>query len=71
MVTAISISPNDKYLCASDAAEKITAHVFEISGKATAIASVAINMKIVHLAYSPHDDSVFATAGKDHLCICT
>jgi hypothetical protein len=28
LVTAIAISNNDKNICASDAAEKITVHVF-------------------------------------------
>ena len=28
-------------------------------------------MKIVHLSWSPNDENLFATAGKDHLCICT
>jgi len=28
LVTGISISNNDKFICASDAAEKITVHVF-------------------------------------------
>lgn len=28
-------------------------------------------MKVVHLAFSPFDENVLATAGKDHLAICT
>jgi hypothetical protein len=32
LVTGIGISSNDKYVCASDAAEKVTAYVFNISG---------------------------------------
>lgn len=35
------------------------------------IASVGINMKVVHLEYSPLDDNMFATAGKDHIMFCT
>lgn len=70
LVTAIGISANDKYVCASDAAEKITAHVFEIAGGIKAIAKIEINMKIVHLAWSPHDENSFATAGKDHVIFC-
>jgi len=70
LVTAIAISASKKFLCASDAAEKICAYVFEISGSAKPIASVGINMKVVHLDYSPLDDNLFATAGKDHLMIC-
>ena len=33
LVTAIGISKDDKYIAACDAAEKITVHLFEISGK--------------------------------------
>jgi len=53
LVTAIGISATDKYICASDAAEKITCHIFEVEGGKAAIATVAINMKVVHLAWSP------------------
>lgn len=70
-MTAIGISATDKYICASDAAEKITAHIFEVQGGKSAIATVAINMKIVHLAWSPINEQLFATAGKDHVAICT
>lgn len=28
-------------------------------------------MKVVHLDYSPLDDNLFATAGKDHMMLCT
>ena len=69
-MTAIGISATDKYICASDAAEKITAHIFKIDGPSSPIASITINMKIVHLAWSPNDECAFATAGKDHLAIC-
>jgi hypothetical protein len=71
LVTAIGISATDKYICAADAAEKITCHIFEVSGGKSAIATVAINMKIVHLAWSPSNEMLFATAGKDHIAICT
>jgi len=30
-----------------------------------------INMKVVHLAWSPIKEDVFATAGKDHVMICS
>lgn len=70
LVTAISISPSKKFLAASDAAEKICAFVFEIDGGASPVTKVSINMKVVHLEYSPLDDNLFATAGKDHLMIC-
>lgn len=71
LVTAIGISANDKYVAASDAAEKITVHVFDIAGGSAPICSVAINMKVVHLAFSKTDDAVFATAGKDHMALCS
>jgi len=71
LVTAIGISATDKYVCASDAAEKITAHIFKVDGDINPIASVSINMKIVHLAWSPNVEELFATAGKDHVAICT
>ena len=70
-MTAIAISPNNKYLAASDAAEKITVHLFDIEKKKTPIADSAINMKVVHLTFNPHDDMLFATAGKDHMCLYT
>jgi hypothetical protein len=38
---------------------------------AAPFANVQINMKIVHLAWSPHSEELFATAGKDHIAICT
>lgn len=40
LVTAIGISATDKYICASDAAEKITAHIFDVDGGKAAIATV-------------------------------
>jgi len=71
LVTAIGISATDKYVCASDAAEKITAHVFDVEGGINPIQSISINMKIVHLAWSPVVENMFATSGKDHVAICT
>jgi hypothetical protein len=35
------------------------------------IASVDINYKVTHLAWSPCDEGVFATTGKDHVIFCT
>jgi WD40 repeat protein len=70
LVTAIGVSATDKYIAAADAAEKITVHIFDINGGKAAIASVAVNMKIVHLAWSPCDEMSFATAGKDHVALC-
>lgn len=71
LVTAIGISATDKYICASDAAEKITCHIFDVDGGKAAIATVAINMKVVHLAWSPVNEELFGTAGKDHVTMCT
>lgn len=72
MVTAIAISPSKKFLAASDAAEKIAAYIFNMNGEdMKPIASVNINMKVVHMEYSPLDDNLFATAGKDHIMFCT
>lgn len=71
-MTAIGFSGKGTYLAASDAAEKITVHVFKLSDPGTkAIATVSINMKIVHLAWSPNVEELFATAGKDHVAMCT
>lgn len=63
LATAIAISPSNQFVCASDAAEKICAYLFKIDGDVNPIASVGINMKVVHLEYSPLDDNMFATAG--------
>ena len=71
LVTAIAFSPTGKYIAACDAAEKITIHLFEVAGGVSAIANCAINMKVVHLAFSPHDDMTFASAGANHMCLCT
>ena len=71
LVTAIGISATDKYICACDAAEKITCHIFAVAGGKAAIATVAINMKVVHLAWSPVTEELFGTAGKDHVTMCT
>ena len=65
LVTAIGISKDDKYIAACDAAEKITVHLFEISGKQGPIGDCLINMKVVHLAWSFTDVNTFAVAGKD------
>jgi WD40 repeat protein len=70
LVTAIGLSATNKYICAADAAEKITCHIFKVDGGKAAIASCAVNMKIVHLAWNPNDENTFATAGKDHVAIC-
>jgi len=70
LVTAIGISAGDKYVAAADAAEKITVHLFEVAGGVAPVASVAINMKVVHLAFNPTSEDTFATAGKDHMALC-
>lgn len=71
LVTGISISASDKYICASDAAEKITAYVFLLEGSETPIASVLINMKVSHITWHPNAEEIFASVGKDHLMVCT
>lgn len=71
LVTAIGISAKDKYIAASDAAEKISVHLFDVKGGIAAIATVSINMRIGHLAFHPITEELFATAGKDHMCLCT
>jgi len=72
LVTGIGFSKSGTYLAASDAAEKITVHIFKMNGEsANPCCNVQINMKIVHLAFSPHTEELFATAGKDHVAICT
>lgn len=39
LVTAIGVSATDKYICAADAAEKITAHIFAVDGGKAPIAT--------------------------------
>jgi len=56
LVTAIGFSGTGKYIAASDAAEKITVHLFERGGKSKAISSFSINMKVVNLAWNPSGD---------------
>jgi len=55
---------------AGDAAEKVSAHVFEIKGKVAPIATFVISAKITHICCSPFDDDKFATCGKGHMNIC-
>lgn len=71
LVTAIGVSATDKYICATDAAEKIAAHVFKVDGGVSAIATTEINMKVIHLAWSPSSEEKFATAGAKHVMVCT
>ena len=49
LATAIAISPSNQFIAASDAAEKICAYLFKMDGDKNPIASVGINMKVVHL----------------------
>ena len=70
MVTGIAISANNKYIVASDAAEKISCHVFKYDGGKNPVADVQINQKVVHVKFHPTDEGKFATAGKDHLAFC-
>ena len=66
LVSAIGISPNDKYVAATDSSEKIEVHVFDI-GKGRLISSTKVNYVVKHLVWHPSDDTVFATCGQDHL----
>lgn len=70
LVTACAICAEDKLAVAVDASEEVFAHLFEIQGGSKPIAKVQIGMKVVHMAFNPHDSNEFATAGKDHLMIC-
>jgi len=71
LVTAISISANDKYVVASDAAEKVAAYIFELSGGEDPVADASINAVVTHLMCHPKDDNVFACCGEKHLTIST
>jgi hypothetical protein len=71
LVTAIGFSAKSDFIAAADAAEKVTVHVFKVAGGIDPICDVAINQKIVHLGWSPVNDDVFATCGKDHIAFCT
>lgn len=68
LVSAIGISANDKYIAASDAAEKICAHIFKIEGSGTKpIADITINAKVCHLDWHPKDENLFSTCGAKHI----
>lgn len=67
-VTAIGISAKNKYLAASDAAEKQEVHIFKFDKGSSAFATVTINQRITHLAWSPVTEESFANCGKDHVC---
>ena len=72
LVKAIGFSCNDEYVCATDAAEKIEAHIYKVQDKKLGpFASVEINMNVVHLCWNPHIPELFATTGKDHMLLCT
>jgi hypothetical protein len=71
LVTAIGISANDKYVVASNAADKVSAFIFDIAGGADPVAEVGINYVITHICCSMLDDKVFATCGKTHMMFCT
>jgi WD40 repeat protein len=70
LVTAIGISANDKYVVATDAADKVTAFIFDIEGGADPIGDVGINYVVTNINCSLTDDNVFATCGKNHLMYC-
>jgi len=67
LVTAIAFSGTGKYIAASDAAEQICVHLFERSGKKTAVSTSKINMKVANLTWMPGADTMFATVGAKHL----
>jgi len=71
LVTAIGISANDKYVVASDAAEKVGAYIFEIEGSANPLADISINYVVTNINCSPTDDLKFATCGEKHLMLCS
>lgn len=54
LVTSIGISSDEKFICASDASEKITAYIFSISGDKDSVADVVINYKVSHLSWDPN-----------------
>ena len=71
LVTAIGISANDKYVVASDAAEKVGAFVFEINGSANPLADISVNYVVTNINCSPNDDNVFSTCGQKHIMLFT
>ena len=71
LVTAIAFSGTGKYIAASDAAEKISVHIFEKAGGKKAIATCTINMKVCNITWNPNSDSEFASVGSKHLAVYT
>lgn len=69
-MTAIGISANDKYIVATDAAEKVGAYVFDIKGGADPIADASINAVVTHVNCHPKDENVFACCGAKHMTLC-
>ena len=70
LVTAVGISASNTWIAASDAAEKITVHIFKVDGGSKPTANTVINAKITHLAWSPTGDDKFGTAGLNHVIVC-
>lgn len=67
LVTAIGFSKSGRYVAASDAAEKITVHLFDLNKDGMKSSSeCTINMKVVHLAWCPTEEAMLATAGEKH-----
>lgn len=71
LVTAIAFSGTGKYIAASDAAEKITVHLFDRAGGSKAISAVTLNMKVANLAWNPNGDKELCSAGAKHLALLT
>ena len=67
LVTGIGISANDKYVACADAAEKIAAHVYDISKGGKPIGEVKINAKVTHLCWHPTNEGLFSTCGAKHI----
>ena len=71
LVTAIGISANDKYVVATDAAEKVSAFVFDIAGGVNPVADISVNYVVTNVNCHPTDEKVFATCGQRHVMLCT
>jgi hypothetical protein len=71
LVTAIGVSANDKYVVATNAAEKVEAFLFKIDGPATPVADCSINYVVTNINCHPTDDNSFATCGEKHVLFYT
>lgn len=72
LVTAIAFSGTGRYIAASDAAEQICVHLFDVTSKSSkAISTTKINMKVVNITWNPNGDTEFASVGANHLACYT